>query len=125
MFCKLLPANLRAAPSILQSGGLQVMSAPTGAWAGKSVSAALGLGKLLMPICISSLAGAQQEQEWTFQGTVQMRMFMPSGAAQSPPTVSFSMSVKGCMWSVRFLRDEGPNNPNAADYEEVSYDGTN
>lgn len=84
------------------------------------------LGAWLLGLC-AGLWGppGALAQELQLQGSAKMRMYMPSGATQEQSTVSFTMSVKGCNWMIRFVRDEGTNAANANDYEEASFDGVN
>lgn len=75
-------------------------------------------------LAIWSICSISSAQEWCFQGSAKMQMYFPD-RTQEQSTVYFKMSLSGCKWLVRFVRDEGTNSANAADYREASFDGTN
>src|ERR1043165_3158931 len=78
-------------------------------------------GLLAFLVSCSSFVG--MAQDWCFQGSADMRMFI-SGRTQEQGTVYFTMNTSDCKWLVRFIRDEGPNPVYAPDYSEASFDGT-
>jgi hypothetical protein len=76
---------------------------------------------LMFAVLLTLLLPKVAAQELCFEGTVKRRAYL-FGRTHEGPNSSFTMNVKGCDWFTRVVKDQGKY---SADYEEVSYDGTN